>query len=136
MSNSNKITITGHRGAGGLAPENTLASIQLALDLGVDRIEIDVQQTKDNVVIVLHDRTLRRTTTGFGYVKAKTYEEILKHSAGYKFNKYYIKEKVPTLDQVIKLIDVRAELLIETKYIIINKTNQFQNIPIKHSAQW
>ncbi|MFB0926337.1 MAG: glycerophosphodiester phosphodiesterase family protein, partial [Vicingaceae bacterium] len=68
MTTNNKITVTGHRGAGGLAPENTLASIQLALDLGVDRIEIDVQQTKDNVVIVLHDRTLRRTTTGIGYV--------------------------------------------------------------------
>ena len=116
MATQNKITVTGHRGAGGLAPENTLASIQLALDLGVDRIEIDVQQTKDNVIIVLHDRTLRRTTTGLGYVKTKTYDEILRHSAGYKFNKYYIKEKVPTLDEVIKLIKGRAELLIETKY--------------------
>jgi len=116
LSTSNKITVTGHRGAGGLAPENTLASIQLALDLGVDRIEIDVQQTKDNVVIVLHDRTLRRTTTGFGYVKNKNYEEILKHSAGFKYNKYYVKERVPTLDEVIQLINGRAELLIETKY--------------------
>ena len=116
MAPNNSIIITGHRGAGGLAPENTIASIQLALDLGVDRIEIDVQQTKDNVVIVLHDRTLRRTTTGIGYVKTKNYDEILKHSAGYKFNKYYIKEKVPTLDEVIKFIDGRAELLIETKY--------------------
>jgi glycerophosphoryl diester phosphodiesterase len=116
LSTNNKITVTGHRGAGGLAPENTLASIQLALDLGVDRIEIDVQQTKDNVIIVLHDRTLRRTTTGIGYVKNKDYSEILKHSAGYKFNKYYIKEKVPTLDEVIQFINGRAELLIETKY--------------------
>ncbi|MCO6498856.1 MAG: hypothetical protein J5I47_00575 [Vicingus serpentipes] len=116
MAITNKITVTGHRGAAGLAPENTLAAIQLALDLGVDRIEIDVQQTKDNQIIVLHDRTLRRTTTGMGFVKQKTYEEILKHSAGYKFNKYYIKEKVPTLEQVIDLINGRAELLIETKY--------------------
>ena len=102
MANTNFI-ITGHRGAAGLAPENTLASIQLALDLGVDRIEIDVQQTKDNIVIVLHDRTLRRTTTGIGYVKTKNYDEILKHSAGLKFNRHYVKEKVPTLDEVIKL---------------------------------
>jgi len=116
LSIDNKIIVTGHRGAGGLAPENTLASIQLALDLGVDRIEIDVQQTKDNVLIVLHDRTLRRTTTGVGFVKQKTYDEILQLSAGFKFNKYYIKEKVPTLDQVIDLIDGKAELLIETKY--------------------
>ena len=115
MANNNFI-ITGHRSAAGLAPENTLASIQLAMDLGVDRIEIDVQQTKDNVVIVLHDRTLRRTTTGLGYVKTKDYDEILKHSAGYKFNRHYVKEKVPTLDEVIKLINGKVELLIETKY--------------------
>lgn len=116
MASKKTIIITGHRGAGGLAPENTLASIKLALDLGVDRIEIDVQQTSDNVIIVLHDRTLRRTTTGVGFVKSKTYAEILKFSAGYKYNKYYIKEKVPTLDEVIKLIDGRVQLLIETKY--------------------
>ena len=116
MATDNKITVTGHRGAAGLAPENTLASIQLALDLGVDRIEIDVQQTKDNVIIVLHDRSLRRTTTGIGFVKTKTYDEILKYSAGFKFNNYYAKEKIPTLEQVIQLIDGKAELLIETKY--------------------
>ncbi|MCW9041465.1 MAG: glycerophosphodiester phosphodiesterase, partial [Flavobacteriales bacterium] len=51
MENKN-IIITGHRGAAGLAPENTLAAIQLAIELGVDRIEIDVQQTKDNKIIV------------------------------------------------------------------------------------
>ncbi len=116
MSSSKNIIITGHRGAAGLAPENTLASIQLALDLGVDRIEIDVQQTKDNVIIVLHDRSLRRTTTGIGFVKLKTYDQILQYSAGAKFNKFYESEKVPTLDEVIKLINGRAELLIETKY--------------------
>lgn len=116
MVTNKNLIITGHRGAAGLAPENTLASIQLALDLGVDRIEIDVQQTKDNQVIVIHDRTLRRTTTGSGYVKQKTYDEILALSAGSKFNAHYANEKVPTLDDVIKLIDARVELLIETKY--------------------
>lgn len=112
----NPLIITGHRGAGGLAPENTLASIQLALDLGVDRIEIDVQQTKDNVIIVLHDRTLRRTTDGFGFVKNIDYADLLKYSAGIKFNKVYADEKIPTLEQVIDLINGRVELVIETKY--------------------
>src|SRR5690606_22495883 len=110
------LIITGHRGAGGLAPENTLASIQLALDLGVDRIEIDVQQTNDNVIIVLHDRTLRRTTDGFGFVKNLDYADLLKYSAGIKFNKVYAEEKIPTLEQVIDLINGRVELVIETKY--------------------
>lgn len=110
------LIITGHRGAGGLAPENTLASIQLALDLGVDRIEIDVQQTKDNVIIVLHDRTLKRTTNGFGFIKSVNYADLLKYSAGIKFNKVYAEEKIPTLEQVIDLINGKVELLIETKY--------------------
>lgn len=110
------LIVTGHRGAGGLAPENTLASIQLALDIGVDRIEIDVQQTKDNVIIVLHDRTLRRTTDGFGFVKSLDYAELKEFSAGVKFNKVYSEEKIPTLEQVIDLINGKAELLIETKY--------------------
>ncbi len=110
------LIITGHRGAGGLAPENTLASIQLALDLGVDRIEIDVQQTNDNVIIVLHDRTLRRTTNGFGFVKNMNYKDLLAFSAGIKFNKVYEDEKIPTLEQVIDLINGRVELVIETKY--------------------
>jgi len=111
-----KTIITGHRGAGGLAPENTLAAIQLALDIGVDRIEIDVQQTKDNKIIVIHDRTLRRTTNGSGFIKQKSYDEILQLSAGIKYNKFYEAEKVPTLEQVIDLIDGKVELLIETKY--------------------
>jgi len=110
------LIITGHRGAGGLAPENTLASIQLALDLGVDRIEIDVQQTNDNVIIVLHDRTLKRTTNGFGFIKSMNYADLLKYSAGIKFNKVYAEEKIPTLEQVIDLINGKVELLIETKY--------------------
>lgn len=112
----NPLIITGHRGAGGLAPENTLASIQLALDLGVDRIEIDVQQTNDNVIIVLHDRTLKRTTNGFGFIKSMDYADLLKYSAGIKFNKVYAEEKIPTLEQVIDLINGKVELLIETKY--------------------
>ena len=64
----------------------------------------------------MHDRTLRRTTTGTGFVKLKTYQQISEYSAGSKFNKFYTNEKVPTLDEVIKLINGKAELLIETKY--------------------
>lgn len=61
------IQITAHRGASGYAPENTLASVKKALEIGVDRIEIDVQQTLDGVVVLLHDKTLDRTTNGKGF---------------------------------------------------------------------
>lgn len=140
MSVSKSITITGHRGAGGLAPENTLASIQLALDLGVDRVEIDVQQTKDNQIIVLHDRSLRRTTNGYGYVRHKTYEELLQYSAGIKYSAFYLSEKIPTLEQVIDLIDGKAELLIETKYSYLYYPNIERHIinviKSKNAKKW
>ena len=75
---SRKVIITGHRGAAGLAPENTLAAIRKGISFNVDRIEIDVQQTADGVVVVRHDETLNRTTNGIGLVKDKTYLEIKK----------------------------------------------------------
>ena len=109
------ITLTGHRGAGGLAPENTLAAIQKGLDCNVDRIEIDVQQTKDNVVISLHDISIDRTTDGKGLVKDLTYKEILKYSGGIKFAEEFKNEKIPTLNQVLKLVNGKATLVVEIK---------------------
>jgi len=109
------IVLTGHRGAAGLAPENTLSAIQKGIDNKVDRIEIDVQQTKDNVVISLHDISIDRTTDGAGLVKDLTYKEILKYSAGIKFSEKFKDEKVPTLDEVLKLVNGKAVLIIEIK---------------------
>jgi len=109
------ITLTGHRGAAGLAPENSLAAIQKGLDNHVDRIEIDVQQTKDNVVISLHDVTIDRTTDGKGLVKDLTYKEILKYSGGIRFSTEFKDEKVPALDEVLKLVNGQAVLIIEIK---------------------
>ena len=115
LENDVNIVLTGHRGAAGLAPENTLAAIQKGLDNHVDRIEIDVQQTKDNVVISLHDITIDRTTDGTGLVKGMTYSEILKFSAGIKFSDNYKDEKIPTLDDVLALVNGQAVLVIEIK---------------------
>ena len=60
--------LTGHRGAAKLEPENTLLSIQKAIDLGVDQIEIDVHLTRDQHLVVIHDTTVDRTTDGQGAV--------------------------------------------------------------------
>jgi len=110
------IKTIGHRGAAGLAPENTLAAIQKALELKVDRIEIDVHQTADNEVIVLHDISLERTTTGAGEVKKMKLAEIKQFSAGAKFGKEFQSEKVPTLSEVLALINGKIPLIIEIKY--------------------
>jgi glycerophosphoryl diester phosphodiesterase len=64
VSSNDQIEILGHRGAKGVAPENTLASFQVALDVGVDMIELDVHLSKDGELVVIHDPDLERTTDG------------------------------------------------------------------------
>ena len=68
--------ITSHRGYSSAAPENTLPAFQLAIDHGSDRAELDVQMTKDDQLVVIHDERLDRTTTGTGYVKDYTFAQI------------------------------------------------------------
>lgn len=108
--------ITGHRGAAGLAPENTLGAIQKALDYQIDRIEIDIQQTKDKVLVAMHDKSLNRTSTGKGYIKDHTFQEIAHLSAGAYFSQAYQTEKIPRLEEILELINGKAKLVIDIKY--------------------
>lgn len=108
--------IIAHRGASGYAPENTLPAIQKALDLGVDMIDIDVRMTKDEEIILMHDPTVERTTNGIGAVKHMTFAEIRELDAGVKFDSKFTGEKVPTLREVLDLVDGRAVVLIEIKH--------------------
>ena len=96
-----------HRGAMGYAPENTLLSIQKAIDLGTDWIEIDVQLI-DKKLLVFHDRKLDRTTNGHGYIAHYTFAELRELNAG-------LGQKIPTLDEVFQLINGRVGLNIELK---------------------
>lgn len=109
------IRITGHRGAANYAPENTLAGIQKALELHVDRVEIDVQQSKDGVVILMHDKTVNRTTTGKGKVKNLLYKDLAAFDAGVKFSETFKNEKIPTLEEAIQFINGKAIFVIEIK---------------------
>ncbi len=110
-----QVIITGHRGAAGLAPENTLASVRKALELGVDRVEVDVQQTKDGVVICMHDRTLDRTTDMQGQVRQGVWSELKTAKANIGFEKSFPAEGIPTLEEVIQEVNGKAELVIEIK---------------------
>lgn len=115
MPSNAQTTITGHRGAAGLAPENTLSSVRKALQLGVDRVEVDVQQTKDGVVICMHDRTLDRTTDMQGQVRSSTWNELKNAKANTGFEKQFPDEGIPTLEDIIKEVNGRSELVIEIK---------------------
>lgn len=108
-------TITAHRGASGYAPENTLSAIKKALKIGVDRIEVDVQQTADGVVVCLHDKKLNRTTNANGLVGKKTWNELGDVKAFGKFEAEFPEEPIPTLEQVFELMDGNTQFVIEIK---------------------
>ena len=74
--------VVGHRGAAGHAPENTMASFGLALELGADYIELDIQMTRDNQLVVMHDPNVDRTTNGRGAIRDLTLAEIKRLDAG------------------------------------------------------
>src|SRR5690606_22694732 len=112
----------------GIYPENTLISIEKAIEQGVDGIEIDVHMTKDGEIVVIHDEKLDRTTDGTGYIKDLSLAEIKKYSAGVKFSHFphydesvWKLERVPTLKEVFELIaPYDIELNIEFKTSLVN----------------
>lgn len=108
--------VIAHKGASGYAPENTLAAIQLALDMKVDMIAIDVRNTLDEEIIVFHDETLDRTTNGTGNVHDYTLEEIKQLDAGSWFDSKFGEERVPTLKEVLDLVNGKCKVVVEIKH--------------------
>lgn len=105
-----------HRGWSSQAPENTMAAFRLAIaDPDIKWIELDVQLSKDNVPVVIHDYTLRRTTNGKGNVKDKTAAELAALDAGNWFSQKYQGETIPTLEQVLREAVGHCKLNIELK---------------------
>lgn len=109
--------VIAHRGDSAHRPENTLASFAGALEVGAEAVEMDVQLTADGHVVVIHDPTLDRTTTGRGDVRRMTLAEVRAVSAGYpdRFGKAYAGERVPTFAEVLGLVRDRARALVEIK---------------------
>lgn len=99
--------VISHAACGGHAPENTLAGIRAALDLGVDAIEVDVQATADGVPVLLHDLTLDRTTNVSGKLKSHTLEQVRALDAG--------GEPPPTFAEALHLTRGHALLIAEIK---------------------
>jgi glycerophosphoryl diester phosphodiesterase len=108
--------VIGHRGAAGLAPENTLAAIQTAIDLGVDAVEFDIHRTSDGELVVIHDNDVDRTTDGEGFVRNLTLAEIKTLDAGSWFGDDFAGEPVPTVRDVFDMVqDDDVLLFIELK---------------------
>lgn len=107
--------IIAHRGASAYAPENTLAAFQLAVEHGVESIELDVRLTKDGIPVICHDARINRTSNGKGFIHKMTLEELKTYDFGSWFSPTFQGERIPTLEEVFTLlkgeqIDINIEI--------------------------
>ena len=93
-----------HRGASGYAPENTLPAFKMAADMKADGVELDVQLTKDDVIVVCHDERIDRTSNGAGRIADLTLDELRKFDFC-NMNLAYEGTKIPTMEEVFDLLD-------------------------------
>lgn len=96
--------IYAHRGFSGKYPENTMLAFEKAVEVGCDGIELDIQITNDNVVVIFHDESINRTTDGKGFIRDYTYNELEKYNAAFLYGKKYGFEPIPTLDNYCKWV--------------------------------
>ena len=134
--------IIAHRGFSSQAPENTLAAFQKAIDLGVPYLELDVHQTADNVIVVIHDESVDRTSSNAqkGKVSDMTYQELQKVRVGYteRFDTAFADEKIPSLKEVLLLAKGKIKVCIEIKVYgieqevvdIIRETEMSQDVVV------
>ena len=136
-SKNDQVMVVAHRGDWRNAPENSLLAIQKCIDMGVDMVEIDIQRTKDGHLVLMHDKTIKRTTNGRGRVEDYTLDRL---------KSFYLldakgkptEEKIPTLEEALLL--ARDKILVnldksyryyDACYEIIEKTNTQEQVLIK-----
>ncbi len=115
QKSGHQILVTAHRGASGLAPENTMSSMLKAIDLGADFAELDVQETSDGVLILLHDNTLMRTAGLDANIWEMDYASLKGIDVGKWFDSKYDGEPIPTLESIIDSVRGKMKLNIELK---------------------
>lgn len=115
--------VIAHRGASDEAPENTLASFERAIEMGADAIELDVKLSADGEAVIIHDDTVDRTTDGTGTVAEMTLAQLKQLDAGAPFDPKFTGEHIPTLREVIDLVDGRAIIFIELKTVSLTPTD-------------
>jgi glycerophosphoryl diester phosphodiesterase len=136
-SHNKEIMVASHRGDWRNAPENSLQAIRNCIKMGVDIVEIDVRKTKDNQLVIMHDKTLDRTTNGKGLVKDWTLDSLktLRLKDGLGVTTQY---QIPTLEEA--LLEAKGKILVNLDksydifdecYKIAKKTGTLNQIIIK-----
>lgn len=114
-ANNNLVTVTAHRGDAVNAPDNTMSSLLGAIGSKADYSELDVQETKDGVVVLTHDTNLKNNTGVDKNIWELTFDEVEKLDVGSRFSPKFAGEKIPTLDSIIKAANKKIKLNIEIK---------------------
>ncbi len=109
------LVVTAHRGASGLAPENTMAAMVKAMEIGADYAELDVQEIADGSLILFHDNTLDRTSNVTGNIWETTLANLRGVDAGSWFDEQFSGEPIPTFEAVIDTVRGKMKLNIELK---------------------
>ncbi|MGA9532214.1 MAG: glycerophosphodiester phosphodiesterase family protein [Anaerolineales bacterium] len=108
--------VVAHRGAGGEAPENTLAAVRAGMESGAGFLEIDVRRSADGAFVVIHDATVERTTDGAGAVESMTTSQLRALDAGSWFDPAFAGERIPLLDEVLTAVgEWQGALAVEVK---------------------
>ncbi len=111
-----------HRGASAYAPENTMSAFKKAFEIGANGIELDLQKTKDNKIVIFHDNRIDKKSNGIGKVSDYTYSELLKFDFGSWFSTEYKNEKIVLFEDFMKEVsDKNLMLAIELKEENIEK---------------
>ena len=105
VKQDNRPRVWAHRGANAYAPDNTLEAFRYAVEAGADGIELDIQQTKDNVLVVTHDERLERTSNGQGWVKDHSFSQLrqLDFTGGWK-GEHRGPARIASMEEVFELI--------------------------------
>ena len=140
-SNNNQVIVVSHRGDWRNAPENSLQAIQNCIDLGVDMVEIDIRETKDGHLVLMHDKTIDRTTTGKGLINEWTLDSLrtLRLVDGLGVTTQHV---IPTLKEALELSKNKILVNLDKSYSIFDKcfdiikeTDTQNQVVIKGSKQ-
>ena len=108
--------IEAHRGDSANAPENTIVAFEYAINSDVPWLELDVQQSSDGSIVVIHDKSVDRTTNGSGLVSQMSLSELKKLDAGSWYNKKFKNQRIPLLSEVLALVTAKGtKISIEIK---------------------
>jgi glycerophosphoryl diester phosphodiesterase len=119
---NDQILVCAHRAYHKFAPENSLASIQQAIDEGIDIVEVDVNTTKDGILVLMHDNLIDRTTNAKGYLSDYTYLDLKKLYL--KIGDSVTSHQIPTLNEVLTLSRDKIILNLDIKRVDVNKLYQ------------